>query len=59
MYNELRQLGVIDYENPVGRMRPLKLQERPLSYLTKHQVSELLTALDACTTSLDGVRPRR
>ncbi|MFO6352751.1 integrase, partial [Pseudomonas aeruginosa] len=51
MYNELRQLGVIDYENPVGRMRPLKLQERLLSYLTKHQVSELLTALDARTTS--------
>ena len=51
MYNELRQLGTIDYENPVGRMRPLKLQEKPLSYLTKHQVSELLTARDARTTS--------
>lgn len=51
MYNELRQLGTIDYENPVGRMRPLKLQEKPLSYLTKHQVSELLAALDARTTS--------
>ncbi|PWU26339.1 integrase [Pseudomonas sp. RW407] len=51
MYNELRQLGVIDYENPVGRMRPLKLQERPLSYLTKQQVSELLAALDARSTS--------
>lgn len=51
MYNELRQLGSIDYENPVGRMRPLKLQEKPLSYLTKHQVSELLAALDARTTS--------
>ncbi|WP_425328105.1 phage integrase [Pseudomonas nitroreducens] len=51
MYNELRQLGTIDYENPVGRMRPLKLQEKPLSYLTKHQVSELLAALDARITS--------
>ncbi|MED5608355.1 tyrosine-type recombinase/integrase [Pseudomonas sp. JH-2] len=51
MYNELRQLGTIDYENPIGRMRPLKLQEKSLSYLTKHQVSELLAALDARTTS--------
>ena len=47
IFNELRQLGVIDHENPIGRMRPLKLQEKALSYLTKHQVSELLTALDA------------
>jgi len=51
MFNELRQLGVLEYENPIGRMRPLKLQEKPLSYLTKHQVSELLAALDARETS--------
>ncbi|MDF3933389.1 phage integrase [Pseudomonas citronellolis] len=51
MYNELRQLGVIDYENPIGRLRPLKLQERPLSFLTEFQVSELLAALDDRHTS--------
>ncbi len=51
MYNALRQLGVIQYENPIGQMRPLKLQERPLSYLTRPQISELLAALDARSTS--------
>ncbi|BCA30440.1 phage integrase [Metapseudomonas otitidis] len=51
MYNALRQLGVIDYENPIGQMRPVKLQERPLSYLTRPQISELLAALDARSTS--------
>ncbi|MGV8546487.1 phage integrase, partial [Pseudomonas aeruginosa] len=39
-----------DYEIPVGRRRPLTFQERPLSYPTKHQGSELLTALDTRTT---------
>lgn len=51
MYNSLHQLGAIDYENPIASMRALKLQEKPLSFLTRPQISELLAALDARTTS--------
>lgn len=51
IFNELRQLGVIGYENPISRMRPVKLQEKALAYLTKHQIAELLEALDARETS--------
>jgi len=36
---------------PFTRIRPVRLQERPLAYLTKPQISELLDALQARTTS--------
>ncbi|RSH63893.1 integrase [Stutzerimonas stutzeri] len=46
VYNELHKLDVIDYGCPFTRIRPVKLQERPLAYLTKPQIVELLAALD-------------
>jgi integrase len=46
MFNELIRLGDIDYPNPLAKVRPLRLQERPLSYLTQPQIVELLHAFD-------------
>lgn len=45
VYNELHKLDVIAYDCPFTRLRPIRLQERPLSYLTKPQIAELLDAL--------------
>ena len=41
-YNELRGLGVIDYANSLALVKPLKVQERELSWLTTEQIAELL-----------------
>ncbi|QLF92213.1 tyrosine-type recombinase/integrase [Pseudomonas sp. ABC1] len=46
MFNELIRLGEIDYPNPLAKVRPLRLQERPLSFLTHAQIEEILAALD-------------
>lgn len=45
VYNELHKLDVIDFPCPFSRIKPLRLQERPLAYLTKPQIAELLEAL--------------
>jgi site-specific recombinase XerD len=47
VFNELHRLGDIDYPNPLAKVKPLKFQERQLSYLTIKQIPQLLTALDA------------
>ncbi|MEH6797964.1 MAG: tyrosine-type recombinase/integrase [Halopseudomonas sabulinigri] len=46
VYNQLHEMGVIDYPSPI-KLRPIKLQENPLSYLTLEQISELLAVLDS------------
>lgn len=51
VYNQLHRLDEIDYTCPFDKVPSLKLQERPLSYLTKPQIVELLAALDARSTS--------
>jgi integrase len=51
VYNELHKLDVIDYPCPFTRLRPVRLQERALAYLTKPQISELLQAMRDKTTS--------
>ncbi len=51
VYNELHKLDVIDYPCPFTRIRPIRLQERPLAYLTKPQIAELLDALRARQTA--------
>ncbi len=43
MFNELKDLGQIDYDNPLAGVKLLKLQERELSWLTTEQIGELLT----------------
>lgn len=37
-YNVLHRLGNIDYQNPLSRVRPLRRQERELTYLAEDQV---------------------
>ncbi|HBN9656776.1 TPA: tyrosine-type recombinase/integrase [Pseudomonas aeruginosa] len=45
VFNELKDLGQIDYANPLAGVKPLKLQERELSWLTTEQITELLEAI--------------
>ncbi|MDH4651418.1 tyrosine-type recombinase/integrase [Pseudomonas sp. BN606] len=51
VFNELYQLGEIEYRNPLERVRPIKLQERALSFLSQEDISTLLKALDARDSS--------
>jgi integrase len=51
VFNELRRLSDIDYPNPLANVRPLRLQERPLSFLSEPQIAEILDALDARDTT--------
>ncbi len=46
VYNELRRTQQIDYENPLATVRPIKLQENELSFLTTEQMQELLGAIE-------------
>ncbi|MCY1280893.1 Tyrosine recombinase XerC [compost metagenome] len=45
VFNELKDLGQIDYANPLAGVKLLKLQERELSWLTNEQITELLDAI--------------
>lgn len=45
LYNKLRKLKVIDYENPIGEVDFIKIQERQLSYLSTDQIVTLLEAI--------------
>jgi integrase len=42
MFNKLRKLKVIDYENPLAEVDFIKIHERQLSYLSIEQISALL-----------------
>jgi len=48
VFNELYRLGDIDYPNPLANVRPVRLQERPICFLSQPQIAELL---DARTTT--------
>nr|MBX2809772.1 tyrosine-type recombinase/integrase [Cellvibrionaceae bacterium] len=45
VYNELKRTKQISYNNPLSDVRPIKIPERELSYLTLDQVKELLEAI--------------
>tara|TARA_R110001599_G_scaffold287356_1_gene489890 strand:- start:115 stop:1098 length:984 start_codon:yes stop_codon:yes gene_type:complete len=45
VFNELERSGAIDYPNPLKPIRPIKLDEIELSYLTSEQITELLTKI--------------
>ncbi|KAG0750925.1 hypothetical protein G6F24_014806 [Rhizopus arrhizus] len=45
VYNELHQLGEIDYANPLQRVKLLKLQERELTWLAEEQIRTLFKAI--------------
>ncbi|MGN0925137.1 phage integrase [Ectopseudomonas mendocina] len=45
VFNALRRLDEIDYDNPLASVKPLKLQERELSYLSNQQIDQLFQAI--------------
>lgn len=45
VFNELTGLGQINYLNPLALVKPLRLQERELSWLTADQIKELLQVI--------------
>lgn len=45
VFNELRGLGQIDYANPLELVKPFRIDERELSWLTDEQVGILLGAI--------------
>lgn len=51
VFNQLLRLDDIDYPNPLSKVLPLRLQERPLSFLSVPQINEVLNALDARDTT--------
>lgn len=51
MFNRLRKLKVIDYENPIAEVEFIKVQERQLSYLSTQQLE---TLLDTIKTGCDN-----
>ena len=51
VFNMLRQLGEIDYENPLASVKTLKLQERELTYLSDAHIDRLFRAIqEHCRT---------
>lgn len=46
VFNELRRTQQIPYENPLASVRPIKLRERELSFLTLAQIRELLDTIE-------------
>lgn len=46
LFNELRSLKIIDYDNPLASIKPLKVDETELAYLTHDQITELLSAIE-------------
>lgn len=45
LFNDLRRLGAIDYENPIGKVRRIKTSETELAFLTHEEITNLLDAL--------------
>lgn len=45
VYNVLHQLSDIDYPNPLARVRPLRLQEKELTYLADNQIETLFATI--------------
>ncbi|MBC54099.1 MAG: integrase [Gammaproteobacteria bacterium] len=47
VFNELLRTDYISYNNPFGKIRPITISERELSYLTPAQITEILAAAKA------------
>lgn len=45
VFNELHRTDQIDYPNPLSKVRPIKIAERELSFLTVDQIIELLDVI--------------
>lgn len=46
VFNELRRTDIIDYDNPLGRVRPIRIRETELAYLEHDQIQELLEVIE-------------
>lgn len=47
VFNELHRTQQVEYSNPLASVRPIKIAERELSYLTTDQIQELLDSIDS------------
>ncbi len=45
LFNKLKKLKIIDYDNPFAQIDMIKIQERQLNYLSKQQIKKLLSEL--------------
>lgn len=45
VFNELFSLSVIDYENPLAKLKPLQVPESALTFLTSEQINLLLASI--------------
>lgn len=46
LYNGLKEIGEINYSNPLDGVKMIKLDERELSWLTTEQIKKLLETMD-------------
>ncbi|EHY1015171.1 tyrosine-type recombinase/integrase [Vibrio vulnificus] len=47
MFNELKRLGVIDYDNPVANIRQFREREKELRFLSHDEIEHLLDVCDS------------
>lgn len=51
LFNELRRMGEIDYQNPLADVRKIKHDQQELGFLDSEQITALLEQLDKSPTS--------
>ncbi len=49
MFNELKRLGVVEYDNPVSNIRQFKEREGELRFLSHEEIAKLLDSCDLST----------
>lgn len=47
VYNYLADVGEIEYPNPLAKIKPIKIDERELSWLTTEQIRHLLSTIES------------
>ena len=47
VYNYLADVGEIEYSNPLAKIKPIKIDERELSWLTTEQIRHLLSTIES------------
>jgi len=46
VFNELHRTDIIDYPNPLGKLRPIKVNQKELAYLDHSEIQELLETIE-------------
>ncbi|KZZ10712.1 integrase [Oleibacter sp. HI0075] len=49
VFNYLSEVGEIEYTNPLAKIKPIKIDERELSWLTIEQIRHLLNTIESFT----------